>query len=100
MTSVNVKFVHLRAKRNGTPLSRGGCTIAFVRDGEEVKMALSVCNSKQKYNATLGEKVAAERLLHGKALSLSIDDFAISVNNLNNKVGGSVLPSIDSLIKE
>ncbi len=61
------KYVHLRTRLNGVPQERGGYTLAIRprKDGNYF-ITICQCNSWQKYDEKLGEKIAFNRMEKGQ----------------------------------
>ena len=79
------KCIHLRTKVDGKELPTGGYTVAFEHSDEGVRFAISMCRKTQRFSATLGEKVAKERLL-SNCLLQDTSTFINTLNTLNAKL--------------
>lgn len=100
-TQQRVKFFHLRTRNNGIATDKGGYTIAYKpRTAGEYSVSICQCNTNQRYDERLGEKIAELRLSRGQFFVQSRADFIATLNTLHAKLsGGNVVPlNVDALI--
>lgn len=96
MTQQQVKFVHLRTRRNGVALDKGGYTIAL-KEREDGQHAVTICqcNTNQLYDARLGEKVAATRMKRGQFFVQDVAGVTQTLNTLHNKLCSGTVPRLN-----
>lgn len=87
MHTSTVNYVHLRARHNALPLDRGGYTVAYKRrkDGT-YSVTICQCNTVQKYDEKLGEKIAKGRMERGQFFVQTKDALKNTLNLLHDKL--------------
>jgi hypothetical protein len=69
------EFLHLRAHTNGKPLPTGGYTVTYKRHSDgQYSVSICQCNSNQRYDEKLGEKIADMRLSRGQFFIVENDE--------------------------
>ena len=91
-----VRFVHLRTRHNAIPQEKGGYTVAVKsRPNGSYSVSICQCNTNQRYDEKLGEKVAETRLSRGQFFVQSKDDLMATLQTLHDKLcTGDVVPKL------
>ena len=83
----DVKFLHLRQRHNGIPSDRGGYTVAIKERGNgKFSVCLCQCNTNQRYDERLGEKVAEARLGRGQFFVQDKAQLLETIQTLHSKL--------------
>lgn len=87
--NVGVRFFHLRSRINGIAQDKGGYTVAFKSRGNgSYSITICQCNSNQRYDERLGEKISEMRLGRGQFMVQTREDFIATLNTLHTKLSG------------
>lgn len=82
-----VAFFHIRSRVDGVPTDKGGYTVAYKqRPNGDYSVSICQCNTNQRYDEKLGEKVAEQRIGRGQFFVQSKDEFVATLNTLHNKL--------------
>jgi len=82
-----VAFFHIRPRNNGVPSDKGGYTVAYkLRPDGKYSISICQCNTNQRYDEKLGEKVSEQRIGRGQFFVQSKQDFVQTIDTLNNKL--------------
>jgi hypothetical protein len=87
------KFVHIRVRNNGIPSDKGGYTVA-IRDRQNGQYSVSICqcNTNQRYDEKLGEKIAEMRVNRGQFFVQDKEQLTATLSMLHEKLStGTVL---------
>lgn len=61
------QFIHLRVRNNGIASDKGGYTVAVARRSNGLfSVTICQCNTNQRYDERLGQKIAETRLGRGQ----------------------------------
>jgi hypothetical protein len=81
---------------NGIARDNGGYTIAVrVREDNNYSVTICQCNSTQRYDPKLGEKVAAARMKRGQFFVQNKDTLVETLNTLHNKLCTGTTPRLN-----
>jgi hypothetical protein len=90
-----IKFIHLRQRNNGIAQDKGGYTVAIKERSNGVfSVTICQCNTNQRYDEKLGEKVAAQRLNRGQFFVQKHDELASTLNTLHTKLCIGSVPKL------
>lgn len=82
-----MRFFHLRSRNNGIPSDKGGYTVAYKsRPNGMYSVSICQCNTNQKYDEKLGEKVAAMRIGRGQFFVQDRVAFIATLTTLHDKL--------------
>lgn len=98
-----VRFFHLRTRNNGIPSEKGGHTVAYKRRNDgNYSVSICQCNTNQRYDERLGEKIADMRLSRGQFFVQSRADFIATLQTLHNKLssGTPTKLNVDELVAD
>jgi hypothetical protein len=101
-SGVVTKFVHLRVRVNGIPSDKGGYTIA-IRDRQNGQYSVSICqcNTNQRYDEKLGEKIAEMRVNRGQFFVQDKAQLTATLSMLHEKLcSGGYVPRINLEVLE
>lgn len=94
-----VKFVHLRQRHNGIPSDKGGYTIAVrPRPNGSFSVSICQCNSNQRYDEKLGEKVAEQRLGRGQFFVQDKPTLLTTLSTLHSKLSTGTVLKLDTSV--
>lgn len=102
-TSRQSKYFHLRTRINGVAQDKGGYTVALRRrDGTSYSVSICQCNTNQKYDERLGEKVADMRISRGQFFVQERAQLITTLNTLHNKLCSGTVPklNVDGLLAD
>lgn len=89
-------FVHLRARNNGVASERGGYTVAIKpRSNGMFSVSICQCNTNQRYDEKLGEKIAESRLSRGQFFVQPKADLVATLETLHNKLCIGMVPRLN-----
>ncbi len=92
----SVRFFHLRTRNNGVAQDKGGITVAYKRRANGAySITICQCNTNQRYDERLGEKVAAGRLEQGKFMVQGREDFIATLQTLHLKLSTGTVTKLD-----
>lgn len=87
-----VTFIHLRQRNNGIAMPCGGYTIAVKKRSDgQFSIAICQCNSRQRYDAKLGEKVALSRINRGQFMVQDLATLEATLHTLHDKLSTGTL---------
>lgn len=84
----DIRYIHLRRHIFPDPLhydgsvdqpvldSKGGATIAYIREGTKLLFCIALCNESDVFNRKIGRAVAAGRLLGGYGTEVEMSETA------------------------
>ncbi|CAB4169829.1 hypothetical protein UFOVP1528_20 [uncultured Caudovirales phage] len=93
MSNSGSTFIHVRVRNNGIASDKGGYTVA-IKGRVDGKYSVSICqcNTNQRYDGKLGEKIADMRINRGQFFVQSREQLDTTLNTLNQKLcTGNVL---------
>lgn len=91
-----IKFVHLRSRKNGVATDKGGYTIAIkARSNGLYSVSICQCNTNQRYDERLGEKVAEQRLTKGQFFVQDKAQVEATLNTLHTKLCTGPVPRLN-----
>ena len=95
MQQDTTRFVHLRSRKNGVAQDKGGYTIAIKsRANSMYAVSICQCNTNQRYDEKLGEKIAEQRLARGQFFVQDMAQVVATLNTLHNKLCTGSVPKL------
>jgi hypothetical protein len=90
------KFVHLRTRSNAVAQDKGGYTVAIkARPNGLFSVSICQCNTNQRYDERLGEKVAESRIGRGQFFVQSREELEATLNTLHKKLCTGNVPKLN-----
>jgi hypothetical protein len=98
--SKRTTFIHLRTRHNGIPSDKGGYSVAIKpRPNGLLSVSICQCNTNQRFDPKLGEKVSETRLNRGQFFVQTRAELIQTLTTLHEKLstGAVVRLSFDEL---
>jgi hypothetical protein len=90
-----ITFIHLRQRHNSIASEKGGYTVAVrERDNGLFSVSICQCNTNQRYDDKLGEKIAAQRINRGQFFVQNKDELVATLNTLHSKLCTGTVPRL------
>jgi hypothetical protein len=95
-TEARITFIHLRQRTNGIPSDKGGYTVAIkAREAGLYSVSICQCNTNQRYDPKLGEKVAAQRIGRGQFFVQNHEEMCATLLTLHTKLCTGTVPRLN-----
>lgn len=90
------KFMHLRVRHNGVAQDKGGYTVAVKDRGNGLySVSICQCNTNQRYDERLGEKIAEMRIGRGQFFVQDKAQLEATLQSLHEKLCTGIVPRLN-----